>query len=998
MKRRLFLLAVAFATLLQPAISASTELPDGYPVTERTKISINDGWKFHLGDADDRNYLPSLDDSSWTDVTIPHTLKLTSINLDGVLDDKTQPTFHREVGWYRRDITPSKNTKRVVLYFEGVHQITTLWVNGKEVGVHKVGGYTPFEFDITDYVKRGVKNQITVLADNRVSLVAPPDPGMFDYVKFSGLYRDVYLVETPQMHITSNIESMESGVTITTPSVDYVNGNATIDIRTQVRNESNKTQQATLVQRVVDATGKVVLKMEKSATIKPNESYRFVQTGGVEDDVKFWSPDYPYLYKVNTTLIDNSGEAIDVVDNRLGLRKVEYNHEKGFIINGKPTELIGFNRHQHFSYIGDAMPNSLHYRDMIQFKEYGFNCMRTAHYPHDDEIIKACDELGILVYEEAPTWISISKETEWFENMLQAARVMIRNHKNSPSVIIWGGGINHRGPVPEVQFTVKQEDPTRLTGSQASRWTGWQTSGWTDIYANMTYGPGIWDRAEPLFAMEGRYGPETLAEYIRDPQMPGIISWTAHAYYTFHDIGNWEDRTRTGAMDCFRYPKDDRLQWYKSEFLTKPYISVIDDWEEDLPLLTIYSNATELELIQNGESMGRFTPSRSIVYDGLSAAPFLLERLPYLSNELEIKGYRDGEEIFQKSIFTPEKATKLRLFADQMGVDFTADGNDILVVHAEVVDNNGTKIKDYEGEIKFTVVGDASVIGDEIDIKANPVPTKLGKGSALIRAGKSTGKIKITASCSGLSSDTIEVESVAPQTDMMFANAYPINDRETMLIDMGGDGQLIQFGWTEWTTLDQKSSSITILQNRLGDLVAGDTPADVDAAKIVDSSTSGAYTFTIAPAGKDGILRWLGEMNVIGRDGFTYGDGVLSIDKGGVDLTIEGLPVGSYSLKAYHHAPSSNTNSMDPNLERLKSESIHKLPYSSVLSVEVNGKRSLRNIAVTSGKERQYNNAGTSTVTFVIGSDDNGTVKLNYKSNDNNSGVWLNGFELVREL
>ncbi len=396
--------------------------------------------------------------------------------------------------------------------------------------------------------------------------------------------------------------------------------------------------------------------------------------------------------------------------------------------------------------------------------------------------------------------------------------------------------------------------------------------------------------------------------------------------------------------------------------------------------------------------MGRFTPSRSIVYDGLSAAPFLLERLPYLSNELEIKGYRDGEEIFQKSIFTPEKATKLRLFADQMGVDFTADGNDILVVHAEVVDNNGTKIKDYEGEIKFTVVGDASVIGDEIDIKANPVPTKLGKGSALIRAGKSTGKIKITASCSGLSSDTIEVESVAPQTDMMFANAYPINDRETMLIDMGGDGQLIQFGWTEWTTLDQKSSSITILQNRLGDLVAGDTPADVDAAKIVDSSTSGAYTFTIAPAGKDGILRWLGEMNVIGRDGFTYGDGVLSIDKGGVDLTIEGLPVGSYSLKAYHHAPSSNTNSMDPNLERLKSESIHKLPYSSVLSVEVNGKRALRNIAVTSGKERQYNNAGTSTVMFVIGSDDNGTVKLNYKSNDNNSGVWLNGFELVREL
>ncbi|MFI3248777.1 MAG: glycoside hydrolase family 2 TIM barrel-domain containing protein [Rikenellaceae bacterium] len=996
--KKLYLLAIAIATLMQSAICATTTLPEGYPQTERTKISINDGWKFHLGDADDKNYLTSLDDSSWESVTIPHTLKLTSIILDGVLDDKYQKTFHREVGWYRRSITPSKSTKRVVLYFEGVHQVTTLWVNGKEVGVHKVGGYTPFEYDITDYVKRGVANQITVLADNRVSQTAAPDPGMFDYVKFSGLYRDVYLIETSQMHITSNLESMDSGVTITTPSVDYVNGNATIDIRTEIRNESKSSQTATVIQRVVDATGKVVLKMEKSATIEPGTSHRFVQTGGVEDDVKFWSPDYPYLYKVNTLLVDGAGNTIDVVDNRLGLRKVEYDYERGFVINGKVTELIGFNRHQHISYLGDAMPNSLHYRDMIQFKELGLNCMRTAHYPHDDEIIKACDELGILVYEEAPTWIGISTETEWYENMLQAARVMIRNHKNSPSVIIWGAGINHRGPVPEVQFTVKQEDPTRLTASQSSRWTGWQTSGWTDIYANMTYGPGIWDRSEPMFAMESRVGPLKTAEYIRDPKMPGIISWTAHAYYTFHSFDDPEDRTRSGAMDCFRYPKNPDLLWYQSELLSAPYISVINDWEADLPLLTIFSNATELELFQNGESMGRFTPSRNFVYDGLTAPPYLIENLPYLSNELIIKGYRQGVEIFEKSLFTPEKATKLRLYADQLGVDFTADGNDILVVHAEVVDNNGTKINDYKGKIKFTVSGDASVIGDEVDINANPVSTKLGKGSALIRAGKSVGKVKITASCDGLSSDSIEVETVEPETNMVLANAYQINDRETMLVDLGGEGQLIQFGWTEWTTLDQEQSSITLLQNKLGDLVAGDTPADIDAAAIVDAGTPGAYTFKVATASGEGVLRWLGEMNVIGRDGFVYGDGVLSIDNDGLDLTIEGLALGSYTLKAYHHAPSSNTNSMDPNLERLKSESIHKLPYSSKLNVEVNGKRALKNVAVTSGKERQYEAAGTSTINFVIGGDDNGEIEINYKSNDNNPGVWLNGFELVREL
>ena len=108
--------------------------------------------------------------------------------------------------------------------------------------------------------------------------------------------------------------------------------------------------------------------------------------------------------------------------------------------------------------------------------------MRTAHYPQDDEIIKACDELGILVYEEAPTWIGMSQNPEWYENFMKAAQAMVRNHKNSPSIFIWGAGINHRGAVHDVQFAVKQEDPTRLTSSQGSRWTdGRQVVGQTSL-------------------------------------------------------------------------------------------------------------------------------------------------------------------------------------------------------------------------------------------------------------------------------------------------------------------------------------------------------------------------------------------------------------------------------------------------------------------------------------------------------------------------------------
>ncbi len=1003
--RRLTLL-IAFLMLLPLAAEASSSnttstTAEGYPTTDRTKLLLNDDWRFHLGDPDARYYLTSTDDAKWERVTVPHTLELTDIKLNDYTDSKVQETFMRKVGWYRRDIMVSKSDRKVYLEFEGVHQVTTLWVNGRKVGVHSVGGYTPFNFDITEYVKRGVKNQITVLADNRISTVSPPDPGPFDYVKFSGLYRDLYLVEKNQLHITSNLESMTSGVTITTPSVDCANGNATIDIRTEIHNESKREQKATLVQRVVDAEGEVVLKLSETMRIPAGGRYRAAQIGGVDDDVKFWSPDDPYLYRVNTTLYDATGAAIDVVDNRLGLRKIEYNHESGFRLNDKNITLIGFNRHQHFAYIGDAVPNSLHYRDMIQLKQMGLNCMRTAHYPHDDEIIKACDELGILVYEEAPTWISISTEKEWFENFRRATQAMIRNHKNSPSVIIWGAGINHRGAVPESQFVAKQEDPTRLTASQNSRWSGWQTSSWTDIFGNMNYAPGIWGREEPILAMEGWYGPEALASYFSDPMKTGMISWTAHAYYTFHKFKGDDSPkicTRLGIMDAFRYPKDDKFYWYAAEMRSEPYIYVRDAWTEDVKMLTIYSNASEIELKINGRSVGRYRPSKSLKYNGLKHAPFEIANLKFEAGELEAVGYRGGVEYVSTTVHTPTAATQLNLKMDHYGVDLKADGNDIVVVHAEVLDKNGMRIRDYEGEITFSVKGDATIVGDEIEEGFNPVEIRNGVGSALIRAGKSKGKITITAESKGLSASSVEVESVDYELDQMVANSYVINDRESVMVDLGGENQLVQFGWTAWSCgdgKDDKSVSVSIRPAVLGDYVAGDTPSATDSSDIV-ARGEGVYTFTIKSA-SNGILRWMGEMNVIGRDGFVYGDGVLASDKKGVTLTVEDLPVGRYAIRSYHHAPRSNTNEMDPNLERLKTESIHKLPYSKSISISVNGEQQLSRVATSSGNSQQYDDPTTATVYFEVKKSGEKVV-IQYEPQDNISGVWLNGFEAVRYL
>ncbi len=948
----------------------SQNLPYGFPNTDRTKMSLNQGWKFHLGNPEAKNFTKELKDSNWQNVNVPHTLELTSLALDDLEDEKTQLVFHRKVGWYRKNISVGNSNKKVFLEFEGAHQVTNLWVNGKHVGQHAVGGYTPFHFDITNFVTKGQENQITLLVDNRRNEMIPPDPGPFDYVKFSGLYRDVYLVETNPVHVTFNWETLNSGVHITTPTIDPVNKNATINIKTAVKNENKEKVNCKIVTRILNKEGISVLRLVDTSTIKPQEEYQFNQIGSLEDNVHFWGIDTPYLYRVNS-VIKIDGKEIDFVETKIGLRKFEQDPVRGFLLNNEPIELIGANRHQQYPYLGDAVPNSLHYKDMLQFKEYGFNIMRTAHYPQDNALIEACDELGILVYEEAPTWISISDKDEWWNNLEKSARTMIRNHRNHASIIMWGAGVNHRGYVPRVHNTIKQEDPTRLTASQGARWTGWQTSGLTDVNANMLYGPFIWDRSEPMFAMEGRKGPAAVAPFKNDPLMTGLISWTAHAYYTFHPTHDKAkdkiDRTRSGMMTIFRYPRPE-LEWYKAEMLKTPFVNILEEWQPETKEITVYSNANAVELLLNGKLLEKATPSKDTIYDGLEHAPFHFKNIKYAPGKLTAKALFTNGSILETSKQNAGKPYAITLKLDTEGRQFKADGSDILMAYATVVDKNGTTVPNTKHLIKFAIKGDASVIGDKATINANPMFTEYGVAPALIRAGNTVGKITITAKAKGLKSASASTNLVSFSTNTLINNATSIYDFTKERIDLGASDQLLQFNWNPWYGADEANNSYSF------------------------KSFKGA-TATIEKGSANGINRWLGEMNVIGKYGYAYGDGVIAIDDKGVNLVFKNLPKGTYKLKTWHHAPSSNSDLMDPNKDKLKSATIHKLPYENnviIYSDALIGDKTLT-AKITSGKEMQWEAPGTGEVIFT--SDGNKPVKINFNGKGN-KGVWLNAFEL----
>ena len=959
-------------------MTETTTYPPGYPVTGRSKLRLNVGWRFHLGDVP-AAASAAFDDGAWELVNIPHTLKLTSLNLDDCDDDKTQPTFHRDVGWYRRALTVDANPERkVFLEFEGAHQVTDAWVNGHHVGQHAISGYTPFHFDVTDFVNRDGENVVALRVDNRVNPDVPPDPGPFDYVLFSGLYRELYLVQTERVYLPFPWESRTAGVTITTPTVKVpataAAVAATIDVKTTVRNARAEERTCTVLTRVIDAEGVVVLRMQSTRRIPAGGEAIFSHCNGIDEDVHLWSCDDPYLYRVNTLVLDGD-VPVDCVENPLGLRTFELRKDQGFLLNGEPLMLIGTNRHQHYPYIGDAVPKSLHRKDALQFKQAGFNVVRLAHYPHDNAFIEACDELGILVYEEAPSWIDFGGE-KWTQNLEEALRRAVRNHKNHPSIFTWGGGINHRGSFEPLHYAAKEEDPTRWTASNHSPWSGAQRAGICDFYSNMDY-RDIPVSDEPLFAMEhgasvdGERAQIIVSRYKGDPRRFGTAAWTAHAYYTFHhQTGGQQNRTRGGMMDVFRIPRP-VIAWYQSELTDTPMVHIADAWREGVTRLRIFSNCDEVELVVNDASLGRRGPDADPEKANLDHPPFTFQ-LCWQPGKVIALGWKDGRVQATDIVQTPGAPVGIALTVDIADRDFVADGADIVMIYARVVDGNGTTVTDYGGKIAFSVAGPAEIVGGP-DLAANPMECFDGVAPALVRAGLEAGLIAIKAEAEGLTPGEALVPISPYNADAIATAARPIYDLPRVRLDLGGEGQHVQYGWLPWIGADGPDAEIVL--DQLND------------ATLTLRSTSSAVV-------GGGVLRWRGESNVPGPLGFVAEDGVCAV--GELVLTFAKLQAGHYRVRTYHHGPSSETDSMDPLRDKVYAVDISKLPPAVSLDVGISdGTRQWTAAAYKpQGQGKLIGPEGPTTIDVAFTSDGTAPVTVTLTSTDGAGSIWLNGLDL----
>jgi len=452
---------------------------------QRIEISLNDAWYFDKGSLPEASE-ESYDHSSWLPVRIPHTWNNVDVLADG------SRGYYRGEAWYRKKIQVPDDGRRRFLHFEGANQVITLYVNGQEVGNH-IGGYTAFTFDITPYIKPG-GNILAVKVDNGHDTSIPPLSA--DFTFFGGIYRNLWLISTEQVHLDL-LNHGSSGVFIDCTSLDE--NSADLRIRGRIMLHDKSKSQLKIVSSVYDDSYSKVYEIATSMATKGRDTLDFIQEKSGLTDFKLWSPSEPSVYTVRTAIYEGD-ILLDEVYNPFGFRWFEFNASEGFFLNGSPLKLQGANRHQDRWSLGNALSDDMHRKDVALLKAMGGNFLRTAHYPQSRAVLEAADRSGILVWEEIPLVNEITISDAFTENSKNMLREMIRQHYNHPSVVIWAymneiywkhrflpeDELPERNEftlflAKELEAIARKEDSTRYTAMAVHKYPLYEESGILDV-------------------------------------------------------------------------------------------------------------------------------------------------------------------------------------------------------------------------------------------------------------------------------------------------------------------------------------------------------------------------------------------------------------------------------------------------------------------------------------------------------------------------------------
>ncbi|PAV31157.1 beta-galactosidase subunit alpha [Virgibacillus profundi] len=434
--------------------------------SDRFKL-LNGKWKFNYAENPETApadfYKEDYDTSNWDLIEVPHHWQLqgydkphyTNVNYPFPVDPPHVPT-ENPTGSYQRDfyIPEDWQEEEIYLGFEGVDNCFHLWVNGVEVGFSK-GSRVPAEFNITKLIHPG-ENRLAVRVYKWSDSTYIEDQDMW---WLSGIFRDVYLIARPNVHIRD--------IFIRT-DLDENYENALLKMDVEVSGEIAGDQKVEyqlldhLKKPVEEIAGREALSTDGLLTIEAPVT-----------NPKKWSAESPYLYHVLLKLTDEKGNISEVIAQKVGFRSVEL---KGglVLINGEAIKFKGVNRHDNHPDFGRAVPYENMVEDIKLIKQGNFNAVRSAHYPNESRFYDICDEIGLYVIDEADLETHgfetigdinrLSNDPEWQAAYVDRMERMVDRDKNHPSIVIWslgnesGNGINQEA----MANWAMERDPTRL--------------------------------------------------------------------------------------------------------------------------------------------------------------------------------------------------------------------------------------------------------------------------------------------------------------------------------------------------------------------------------------------------------------------------------------------------------------------------------------------------------------------------------------------------------
>ena len=803
------------------------------PPSDRVKQNIDFDWLFINRDFSCEEETHQVNQLPWKKVNLPH-----DWSIEGPFDKKQNPTqgfLPMGISWYRNGIMlpESWEDKKVFIVFDGVYKISDVWMNYAFLGHHE-SGYTSFVYDITDYVRYGNRtpNGLRVRVDGRRHEE--------DMYEGNGIYRHVWLLATNKLHIDN------WGTFVTTPNVS--NSKASIEVKTKVKNEYDNFRKCKLTTNIVDANGVVVAEIKENHTIQANGEYEFVQNTEVnqpqlwsienpylykaysivEDDNKIVDT-YETTFGIRTFYFD-SDKGFFLNGKHVKLKGFNAHYDFAGLGTAIPDRIhwnlmkamknAGFNFYR--SSHNPATPERLDVCDQLGILvwdevERKLESAEIEHKLVEETIVRDRNHPSIILW-------SLENESP-LESTVFGAKIMKSAtelaHKLDPTRLTTFAAsmpVNKKGygenvDVVSYNYHWERADQDHIdfphwkigliseySAARARRGV-YGIQHFTEQVEGSSYDLNngeIQTMYQMCDRVEDFWGRIKTRDYIGGGCLwSGYDSWGEGNAWPFISRGD-------GALDLCFFPKD-VYYYFISQWIDKPMVHLFPHWnwqgkEGDTLNVWAYSNCDYVELFLNDHSLGKkIRPSEQPLFDPKSDkemnqvihSEHIAWQVPYDPGTLRAEGIKGGKIVTVEEVMTTASPYKIKLsymMSEFVGENeippLTADGRDIIVIKAAIVDENENVVPTAENLVHFSVEGNGKIIGVGNGNITSHEPNKVndrkafsGLCAAIIQSTDETGQFTLRAESDGLKSDEIKIETVSPTpvSIAVFAKPYSIS-------------------------------------------------------------------------------------------------------------------------------------------------------------------------------------------------------------------------------